>query len=208
MPNLLIVWEGNLDAQYIHEKSYTLTSYITKYNTKGEKSTHDISFSDIQTNKPLISKLWSFAHRVLNHRECGAFEAAYTLLGLPIHGTDRATTIKWLDVRAVRGRRLKPSKHIENLNPESTDLCYDSFIDDHYPSRPKELETMCLYDFAKWYDVDHNKPSEKNKIKWYRIGEKSFCKKRQNPRLINHWENNPANQPEPYYYALLLLFQP
>ena len=36
MPNLLIVWEGNLDAQYIHEKSYTLTSYITKYNTKGE----------------------------------------------------------------------------------------------------------------------------------------------------------------------------
>ena len=33
-------------------------------------------------------------------------------------------------------------------------------------------------------------------------------KKRDISRLINHWEYNPANEPESYFYALLLLFQP
>ena len=68
MPKLLVVWEGNMDAQFIPEASYSLISYITAYSTKGEKGTHDINFSDIQGDKTLISKLWSFAHKVLNHR--------------------------------------------------------------------------------------------------------------------------------------------
>ena len=78
MLNLMVIWEGNLDAQCIPESSYTLTSYITKYNTKGETDSSEVNFSKIQTNKPLISKLWSFAHKVINYRECGALEAVFT----------------------------------------------------------------------------------------------------------------------------------
>jgi len=33
----------------------------------------------------------------MTHRECGALEAADTLLGISLYGTDRNTTIKWLD---------------------------------------------------------------------------------------------------------------
>jgi len=44
------------------------------------------------------------------------------------------------------------------------DIFYPSLIDTYYPSRPKELDSTNLYDYAKWYD-----PSKKNltKIKKY-----------------------------------------
>ena len=93
--------------------------------------------------------MFSFAHRVLNHSECGAFEAAFTLIGLPIHATDPGTTVKWLDVKTIRKRRLKPFKEIEKLDPESIDLYYDGLIDTHYPGRPVKLESMNLYDFVR-----------------------------------------------------------
>lgn len=208
MPNLLIIWEGNMDAQYIHENSYTLTSYITAYATKGEKGSHDVQFSDIQNNKSLISKLWSYAYRVLNHRECGAFEAAYILLSLSLHATDRATTVRWLDVRAIRNRKIKPFKEIQQLDADATNLFFDSLIDTFYPMRPAALEKLCLYDFARWFDVDKREPAKTSKIEYYPMPNKSFCKKRKVPHLINHWEYNPISEPEAYFYGLLLLFQP
>ena len=55
--------------------------------------------------------------------------------------------------------------------------------------------------------MDKIKPGKNSKIEYYEVG-KLFYKKRRTPYLINHWENNPANEPEKYYYALLLLFQP
>uniref|UniRef100_A0ABD2WQD3 ATP-dependent DNA helicase n=1 Tax=Trichogramma kaykai TaxID=54128 RepID=A0ABD2WQD3_9HYME len=206
IPSLLLLWEGNMDAQYVCESSYIVSKYITKYGTKGEKGTAEVDFSDIQTNKSLASRLWSFAFRVLNHRECGALEAACTLLNIPLHETDDKTVIKWLDVRMIRSRRAKFFKDIKKLHPDSRVIFYDSFIDTYYPNRPVKLESICLYDFAKWYDVIAKRPRQK-KAEYYPFGAK-FCKKRTNPCLINHWKYNPANEPENYFYALLLLFMP
>ena len=53
----------------------------------------------------LTSKLWNIALRALSNRECGALEAADTLLGFPLYGTERLTVIKWLDV--IRVEQLK-----------------------------------------------------------------------------------------------------
>ncbi|KAL7290682.1 hypothetical protein TKK_0015437 [Trichogramma kaykai] len=94
MPSLLILWEGNMDAQYISESSLVISKYISKYGTKGEKGSSEVDISDIQSNKSLVSRLWSFALRVLNHRECGALEAACTLLNIPLHETDRKTRVR------------------------------------------------------------------------------------------------------------------
>ena len=115
------------DAQFIGESSYLLTKYVSSYGTKGEKSVVD--FTDIKSNKSLCSNLWSFASRALNHREIGAIKAADALLGHPLHVTDPDTIVRWLDVRMVRARRLKPFNVIKHLSPESTDLFFDSFID-------------------------------------------------------------------------------
>ncbi|KAL7290833.1 hypothetical protein TKK_0015570 [Trichogramma kaykai] len=200
-----------MDAQYVSESSFVISKYISKYGTKGEKGSSDIDFSDIQSNKSLASRLWSFALRVLNHRECGALEAASTLLSIPLHETDRDTVIRWLDVRMIRSRRMKAIEKVKKLQADSTDIFYDSLIDTYYLNRPKELESLCLYDFAKWYDVLSDEPEKKAEyypliiIKENGILLEKFCKKRKTPYLINHWKYNPANEPECYYYTFVVI---
>ena len=98
----------------------------------------------IDKNKSLASYLWNIALRFTNNRECGALEAADTLLGIPLYGTDRNTTIRWLDVNQIRYRKLKSRKEIEALDAESTDIFYPSLIDNHYPHRPNELENISM----------------------------------------------------------------
>jgi len=45
-------------------------------------------------NKSLASYLWNIALRFTNNRECGALEAADTLLGILLYGTDPNTTVR------------------------------------------------------------------------------------------------------------------
>ncbi|XP_074114133.1 uncharacterized protein LOC141537186 [Cotesia typhae] len=152
-PSVLSVWEGNMDIQFIGEKSTILTQYVTKYATKREITKSSETINEINSTKTLPQLLWKIVFRSLTHREVGALEAADTLLGISLHGTDSETIIKWLDVRMIRNRKLKTKVEIEELehnDPESTEIFCPSLIDDYYPNRPKDLENLCLYNFAKW----------------------------------------------------------
>ncbi|XP_029157812.1 uncharacterized protein LOC114930228 [Nylanderia fulva] len=198
-----------MDIQFIGEKSSLLTWYVTKYMNKAGKSelSENILDSKDNKNKSLASHLWNIALRFTNNRECGALEAADTLLGIPLYGTDRNTTIRWLDVNQIRYRKLKNRKEIEALDPESTDIFYQSLTDDHYPHRPNELENTSLYEFAQWYDISKIKPKNKF-IEYYKIGNGCYLKRRQRGYLINHFRYNVNTQPENYFFALLLMFKP
>ena len=66
---------------------------------------------------------------------------------------------------------MKPFDDILKLDPESTDLYYDGFIDTHYPNRPRKLDSLCLYDFARWFSVDKIQLGPKSKIEYYKVGE-------------------------------------
>lgn len=185
-PAILTAWEGNMDIQYVGEESTLLNWYCTKYVTKSETScgfrvldvnnndvnNNDVNNNDVNNNvvnnakddtiKSWRQRIWNFALRCLNMRECGAIEAVETLLGVPLYSTDPSTTIRWVDVNQVRSRKLKTRSEIEILDPESTDIFCPSIVDTYYPNRPNELETMCLYDFAKWYDVTKVKPKRES----------------------------------------------
>ena len=208
MPAIGIIWKGNMDAQFVSEKSITFTTYITGYGTKGEKT--NIEFKGLQSNKSLHSRLWSLSLKALNHRECGAFEAADALLGYPLYKFDPLTKVRWLNVKMIRGRVLKLYDEIEKLDPESTEIYQNNIIDFHYPHRPVQLENLCLYDFARWFDKQDTEPKNKRhgqKREYYKVNDKLFYLKRITPYLINHYSFNPITQPEEYYYTLLLLFK-
>ncbi|XP_066585898.1 uncharacterized protein [Prorops nasuta] len=179
-PAILTAWEGNMDIQFVGEKSTLLTC--------------------------LRSNLWNIGMRMLNHRECGALEAADSLLGIPLYFTDPNTTIKWLDVNIIRSKKLKTRKEIESLDDDSTEIFCPSLIDNYYTIRPKQLESMCLYDFAQWYDIIKYEP-KRDTAEYYPIGKSLFVKRRSRPALINHFNYNVHTQLEKYYYALLLLFK-
>ena len=86
-------------------------------------------------------------------RECGALEAADTLLGIPLYGTDPSTVFRWVDINMIRSRRVKENHIIQGLPSDCKDILYPSLIDTYYPNRPAKLESTNLYTFMSWYDV-------------------------------------------------------
>ena len=93
-PATLLVWEGNMDIQFIGEKSAILNWYITKYTTKAEKSHSTAAFVEVTSTKSLASRLWNVALRSLSNRECGAMEVSDTLLGISLYETDSQTVFR------------------------------------------------------------------------------------------------------------------
>ena len=162
-------------------------------------------FDDITSTKSLASRLWNVALRSLSHRECGAMEAADMLLGISLFVTDANTTIRWVDVNMVRSRKLKDRATIEALDGESSDIFSPSWVDTYYPNRPVGLEGMHLYEFLAWHDWEQTKPSG-SFTSYPLMG--GFLKKRPRPYLLNHYKYSVSEEPEKYYYSLLLLFKP
>ena len=182
-----------------------LNWYITKYTTKAERSHSTTAFSDLTSNKSLASKLRNIALRSLSNRECGALEAADTLLGIPLYGTDPSTVFRWVDINMIRSRRVKENHIIQGLPSDCEDILYPSLIDTYYPNRPAELESTNLYTFMSWYDVLNKQPS-KAATYYPLLGR--YLKKRNQRYLLNHYKYNPEQEPEKYFYSILLLFKP
>lgn len=126
-----------MDLQYVGEKTAVLNYYITKYTTKGEKNHTVDTFDSINSTKSLASRLFNVGLRVLNNRECGALEASDILLGISLYGTDAQTTVRWPDVNMYRNRRVKTKKEINQLESDSTDIFFESWVDNYYPQRPQ-----------------------------------------------------------------------
>ncbi|CAG5021751.1 unnamed protein product [Parnassius apollo] len=216
-PAILLAWNGNTDIQYVCEKTAILNYYVIKYTTKSEK-THvadmfqDINHKlirDINSTKPLRSRLFNIGLRVLSNRESAALWKPVTFTWyFTLYGTDPTTTIRWLDVNIFRNRRVKSKSDMMMLDwTPAIVIYYESWIDDHYPKRPKELENTNLYSFAQNYDIVKTRPVS-SKVKYYEINDgKKFLKRRANPYLINHYFYDGEQVPEKYFFSLLLLFK-
>ena len=201
-PLLLLLWRANMDIQFTAESSLTLAHYVTGYVTKAEKSGMQEVWQEVNANSSIYSKLWSFGVRSLRSRECGLYEASDLLLG--DHLTEKSVTVKWVDVAMPHKRKRRLKSHaqlvqIEKNNPGSTDILEGNVVDIFYPTRPVELEDVCLYDFIKWYAY---RGTNENGSRVYQ--------KLQKPVLPNHKLFDPSteNQREDYYYSLMLLFIP
>ena len=74
-PDLLLLWGGNMDIQFVSEHTYSICNYVTKYLTKSEKSNiENLEFVD-EDESP-YRRATKFAYSLLRTRELGAHEAA------------------------------------------------------------------------------------------------------------------------------------
>ena len=85
-----------------------------------------------------------------------------------LYDIDSDTIVKWIDVNGMRNRKVKTFNKIKALK-NSTNIYCPSLIDDYYPSRPKELESLNLYDFARFWEITRLKMKKMNIINLYRI---------------------------------------
>ena len=77
--------------------------------------------------------------------------------------------LSWIDVNEIKNRKVKSFNEIKFFFDEnSTNIYCSSLIDDYYPSRPKELESLNLYDFARFWEI--TRQMTKNvKIEYYKL---------------------------------------
>lgn len=132
-------------------------------------------FNDINSTTCLRSRLYNIGLRVLSNQKCGALETSDTLLGIPLYGTDPQTTIRCLDVNIYCNRRVKSKFEMSALDPNSTDIYYDSWIENVYPARPDGLQDMNLFDFLKDYDLVNTRPVS-NEVEYYVLANKKYLK--------------------------------
>ena len=130
----------------------------------------------------------------MRSREVGLYEASDILLGDHLH--EKSAPVQWIgaDMSHKRKRMLKKNSELKAMaasNPNAEDIYAPSLIDNFYPTRPSELENLCLYDFVAHYKYDG---SDKNGERKYR----KFTK----PVLLNHKIFNPLKEEE---IELLLL---
>ena len=81
--------------------------------------------------------------------------------------------------------------------PDSNNIFENNVIDVFYPTRPDQLEDVCLYDFVRWYVL--------SKVDCH--GNRQY-RKLNKPRPPNHKLYDPSKEDQREDYYLLLLFVP
>ena len=207
-PALLLMWQANMDLQYIGENSLVLNRYVTSYISKAEKSATEDTWRAIDENRSLASRLKSFALRSLTDREIGAYEASDRLLGNHLY--EKSATVQYLGVgyASQRRRRFLSCDELQQLAPHSSDIYYPNWIDSYYPNRPMQSENMCLFELFVNYEhkTDTNRASSTLPL-WKNLG---YLWKRKKPILARTPNVRPTDpeKKELYFHNLLMLFLP
>ena len=65
-----MLWQANIDIQFVAESSLALAHYVSGYVTKAERSNIQDIWHEVSENKNVYSRFWSFGMRCLRSREC------------------------------------------------------------------------------------------------------------------------------------------
>ena len=122
----MLTWCGNVDIQFIGEKSASLATHITKCQIKAEKSFVSDNFSSFCSTKLLYSCLWIFTFQTLSNHDCGALQAADAYLEqIIVQLSDR------IDVKIHRSHKLKNKNQLSKLSSNAIDIYCSSWIDNY-----------------------------------------------------------------------------
>ena len=222
-PILLYLWGGNVDMQFIGEKSESLVDYISKYATKAPRS--EITDFDLNAmkneNKSTWAQLFQAASRLMKDREVGAMEARNFMLSENPIKTDATFLFINSVYASKRKSMLKSKKDLKSLPDDSTDIYYGDLIGTWYPKRPPYdgpicLKDMSLHEFASNYERIGNAAADKIRDKSVLLrldGNAGFMKRRsQDPKksLVIYGPSHldPFKDSEAYYFSFLLLHKP
>ena len=207
-PDLLLLWGGNMDIQFVSEDTYSICNYVTKYIIKSEKSNiQNLEFAN--DDQSPYQKAAKFAYGMLRMRELGAHEAADRILQNSGELWRSSNTYLFIPTTfpKYRTRTLKRINELENQCGSSSKLFYSDLVHDYYPNRPDELHNLSLLSFAEQYEKIYYTPktspyicikSEDGKV----IG---TFKKRSKVPVIYHHKYSITKEPELFYYSLLIL---
>ena len=105
-------------------------------------------------------------NKLISHVDIGAQENAYIILQMPLHKSSRTFLLVNTSPHEDCPFIMKSDEQLKLLPDDSEGIMCENVIS-RYAKRPTKSETMCLADFAPWYDM------------------KAFHKKKQKRSLTN-----------------------
>ncbi|KAL9956638.1 hypothetical protein ACROYT_G038144 [Oculina patagonica] len=160
--NLLKAWQANMDIQYILDP-YACAVYILSYITKGQRGMSKLlrraSEEASSGNKDIMNKVRHIGNKFLNAVEISAQEAVYLVLQMPLRRSSREFQFINTSNPEERTFLLKTMDKLQELPDNSEDIESDNLIK-RYQRRPKQMEELCLADFAAWYNCKKQNKSQ------------------------------------------------
>ena len=167
----------------------------------------------------LKSQMRKVGSAFLTHREVSAQEAVYRLLSLPMKQLSRSVVFVDTNPKSERIAVLKDKNILDQLDNDDTNVFQKSLID-RYQHRPREIQSMCLAEFAATYvtNYKHNDDSECDALPASDSETTStqikladgFGKmnKRKREAVIRFRRYNKDAEPSNWYRAKLMLYYP
>jgi PIF1-like helicase len=226
-PTLLRLWKGNMDIQPCGSNE-AIAYYVAKYMSKAEPTLLDAGIAQAirqirQEETDLSRKLFKICMRIMHERQISASECVFRLCHLQMRNSTRKCV--FLNTRKPK-QRYRVLKFDDN--DKAVGFCGNIF--DRYVNRPPyhsdfDFENMSLVEFAMQFDAYYRKQGDDG-VNDEDVNEGAIETTTRVPQRRITLQNNmqivirkvPAcirvpyflesNDPESFYYSLLLQYLP
>jgi hypothetical protein len=234
-PHILAAWEANHDIQFVTD-AYACAMYIISYISKGQTGMSELLRKTCeeakQTGSDIRSQVRAIGNKFTRHSEMSAQEAVYLTLQLPLRRCSRSFIFINTSPPEERPFILKSEEQLTKLPDDSEDIAAENIIS-RYTQRPRSLNTLCLADFAAWYDLnttkkkdckqnidipdseeEGNRDDDASADEQHTLYSKitlqngTSMRKRRMKKIIRFVKYNEKTDPENHFRELLLLFTP
>lgn len=196
--NLLNMWGANMDLQYILD-CYAAAKYLFSYLLKSDSGLirllHEALNESKDANLNQRATLRKIANAFNNALILGSAQIADYILGTPVTKFSRACVFINTGPSEKTIKILKQKSKLEAMDEDDEDV-FEKGLLDHYSSRSKKYEDLCLADFASKYSVSIK--NNKTEIK----------ERKGKPRVIRFVKYNEKKDPEMFYREQLMLYHP
>ena len=211
--------------------------YIAKYISKEENVILRPDIKDALSaindapQKEFVSKVMKATKLITSHRVRSGQETAYVTVSLPLRGSTHSTVFVNTRGRDKRNRILRKECINNDEQTEFSESDFASDIFDKYARRPHELESISLAEFAQLWVVRPNAkfkdtledsegeegeelevPSvvktRKRAVEYCLLNSRTIIYKRASFACLKTPFISHIEEPEAYYYSLILLYMP
>ena len=216
-PNLLRMWNANLDVQYVIN-SYACVIYIVSYMSKAEREMGmllDHTVSEMRDgNKDAKESMKAVGQVYMQNREVSAQESVYRVCSLKLKESSRK--VEFISVGPDPIRMSLPLSVIRNrtdCDGDEESIWFPSKIE-RYKARPRTptFNDMCLATFCSQYRI-LTASNVKNKVSKnvFKLGNNlGYIQKRTRTKdaVVRYPRFSLTRSPEAYYMSILQLFLP
>ena len=207
-PSVMLAWQANMDIQFVLN-AYACVIYVASYINENREVHGKRVAAEARTDE-LKTQLRKVGSAFLTHRELSAQEAVYRLLSIPM---SRSVVFVNTNPKNERIAVLKSNESLSQLDDSDTNVFQKSLID-RYKHRPRELQSMCLAEFAAKYVVKYEHDdgecdaSESDTTSTQITLTDGFGKmnKRRVEAMIRFRKYNKESEPSNWYRAKLMLY--